>query len=116
MKPFVRALEPMMTESDRQILNQFAATVRQQFPEAQILAFGSRARGDAQPDSDLDVCVVLETVDRTIWKAISHMAWEVGFANDLLITTVKCSRQQFESSPFSISPLVQNIRREGIAV
>ena len=105
----------MMTERDRQILKEFSAKLRQQFPEAKIWAFGSRARGDAQPDSDLDICVVVETLDRAGWKAISQIAWEIGFENDLLITTVKYSRQQFESGPYSASPLIKNVLQEGIA-
>lgn len=105
----------MMTDRDRQILKTFCILVRQQFPEAQIWAFGSRARGDAQPDSDLDICVVVDDLNYNTWKAISHAAWEIGFENDVLITTVKYSRQQFESSPYSASPLIKNIINEGIA-
>lgn len=104
-----------MTARDRQILSEFSAQVRQQFPEAQIWAFGSRARGDAQPESDLDICVVVDTLDRATWKTISHTAWAVGFKHDVLITTIKYSRQRFEHSPCSVSPLVQNILHEGIA-
>lgn len=104
----------MMTERDRQILNEFSNRVRQHFPEAKIWAFGSRARGDAQPDSDLDICVVVEALDRSSWHTISDLAWEVGFKYDVLIATVKYSRQQFEASPRMASPFVKNILKEGI--
>ena len=106
----------MLADCDLVILNQFASTVRQQFPNAQIWAFGSRARGDARPDSDLDICVVVDSLEPTVKKTISHIAWEIGFIHERLITTVKYSRDQFNQGPCAISPLVQTIRREGVAV
>jgi len=50
----------MMKQEDKKILDEFAARVRAIFPHAQLWAFGSRARGKAEWDSDFDVCIVLE--------------------------------------------------------
>ena len=38
----------MMADRDRQILELFAARVRERFPDADVWAFGSRARGDVR--------------------------------------------------------------------
>ena len=51
------------------------------FPGAvqDVLLFGSRARGDAQPDSDYDVAVVLEyplALDRNVRCQLADAAWE----------------------------------------
>jgi predicted nucleotidyltransferase len=103
-----------MRSSDRKILNQFAARVRALFPEARIWAFGSRARDDAEPDSDMDICIVVEDYSDEADDQISHVAWEVGFEHDVLITTVVYSAGQFERGPLSFSPLVRAVRREGV--
>ena len=105
----------MMQERDREILEQFAARVRAVFPSAHIWAFGSRTRGDAHPDSDLDVCVVLDRLDADIRGTISDIAWEVGFEHDLLIFTVAFSTEMFERGPASASSLVRTILEEGVA-
>jgi predicted nucleotidyltransferase len=103
-----------MQESDQAALEEFARKVRLQFPEAQLWAFGSRVRGGATWESDLDVCVVLEDFDPNIRMQISDIAWEVGFERDLVITTVVFSREMFERGRCSVSGLVQTIREEGV--
>lgn len=105
-----------MHPTDRHILDAFATRVRRRFPDALIWAFGSRARGDASWESDLDVCIVLDgPVTRVVKDWIGDRAWEVGFEADRIITTVVFEREAFEEGPQSVSPLVANILREGVS-
>jgi len=104
----------MMIKGDRKILNGFADRVRGRYPEARIWAFGSRARGDAEEGSDLDVCIVLPSVNRKMREMIREVAWEVGFENNCVVTTVILNEEQFENGPMSESTLVENILHEGI--
>ncbi|HIJ94724.1 MAG TPA: nucleotidyltransferase domain-containing protein [Desulfuromonadales bacterium] len=41
--------------------------------------FGSRARGDADEYSDLDVFIEVEAIDKELKDKITDIAWEVGF-------------------------------------
>ncbi len=104
----------MMKDKDRRILEQFAGRVRALFPDVRLWAFGSRARGEAQWESDLDVCIVLEKVDQHTDRLIRDIAWEVGFENDRVITTVVMDREEFERGPMSASTLVANILQQGV--
>jgi predicted nucleotidyltransferase len=106
----------MIADRDRHILEIFAACVRQRFPEARIWAFGSRARGNATWESDLDVCVVLDVLSYEDRHAIWDIAWEVGFEHDMLISVVAYAKDEFERGPCSESPLVLTILREGVPV
>jgi predicted nucleotidyltransferase len=105
----------MLFHEDQRILLELATRIRERYPDARIWAYGSRARGTATWDSDFDVCVVLEKVDQNIDRWIRDLAWEVGFDNDRVITTVVMSQVEFEQGPMSESTLVGNILQEGIA-
>ena len=105
----------MMTKEDRKILKEFADRVHEQFPDARVWAFGSRARGEATWESDFDLFIVLSEVDRKIDRWLRDTAWEVGFKNERVITTVLIDKKQFEHGPMSESTLVDNILREGIS-
>lgn len=104
-----------MHQDDRVILTTFASRIRERFPDARVWAFGSRASGGAEWDSDFDICVVVDRLDAKADQALSDLEWEVGFARDRVITVVPFSREAFERGPFSESTLVETIRREGIA-
>ncbi len=105
----------MISHDDRKIFDEFSGRVREQFPDARIWVFGSRARGNASWDSDFDTCIVLKRVDEDANRRIRSIAWEIGFRNERVITTVMLDSEQFEKGPMSESTLVGNILQEGVA-
>jgi predicted nucleotidyltransferase len=105
----------MVSRNDKIVLDELARRIRTRYPEARIWTFGSRARGDSDWDSDFDVCVVLKTISDEADEFVRDVAWEVGFENERVITTVILTIDGFENGPMSESTLVENILREGIA-
>jgi len=105
----------MLSNKDNQIFSQFVSMVRVKYPAAKVWAYGSRVRGDATFESDLDVCVVVDKLDDESDSAIMKIAWQIGFDNDVIISTVTYSKEEFEDGPCSESGLVQNILGYGIA-
>jgi predicted nucleotidyltransferase len=105
----------MMSKEDHKILKEFAGRVHERFSAARVWAFGSRARGEATWESDFDILIVLSKVDQKIDRWIRDIAWEVGFNNDRVITTILLDKVQFEHGPMSESTIVENILREGIS-
>jgi uncharacterized protein len=107
----------MLTDSDIQLAEHLKhALIERNVPLYKTIVFGSRARGDAQPDSDLDVLVLVEHVTPALRKTISRCAWEVGFEAGVLIQTVVMSREEAEQGPEQSSLLMLAIREEGIPV
>ncbi|MBF0310673.1 MAG: nucleotidyltransferase domain-containing protein [Magnetococcales bacterium] len=103
-----------MLSQDVQLLESFVRTLRQERPEARVWAYGSRVRETATEESDLDLCVVVDTLDRATEDRIREIAWEEGFAHGLVISVLCYASGEFFSGPRSASPLVRTILREGM--
>ncbi len=106
-----------MTSKERTILRRFKTLVSRRVALHQVVLFGSRARGDAAPDSDMDVLVVTAnplTPDDE--QFISTCAWQAGFGTGIVLVPVTYSREQWENSPERSSLLALAVRAEGIAV
>ncbi len=80
-----------------------------------MILFGSQARGDAEPGSDIDVLVVLkgevdpcEEIDRTLDHAV-----ELLLERNCLVACIFVSAEDYERER---SPLMLNVEREGVPV
>jgi predicted nucleotidyltransferase len=69
-----------MTPSERKALDDYVSAVRQHYGPrlVDILVFGSRARGDARPDSDVDLVVILKDGDWRFWDE-KHLLTDLGY-------------------------------------
>jgi predicted nucleotidyltransferase len=78
--------------------------------------FGSRARGDSDEYSDMDVFIEVDQLNRSLKERIMDIAWEVGFENFMVIAPLIFSRDELENSPLRSSSIVKAITAEGVAV
>ncbi|MEW5946268.1 MAG: nucleotidyltransferase domain-containing protein [bacterium] len=78
--------------------------------------FGSRARGDWDRDSDMDIFIVVPRLTPELDKKISDAAWEVGMENDVVIATIVCTPEDLNKPGFRGSPFLNVLEKEGIAV
>lgn len=106
---------PLLTR-DLAIAAQLKKRIERIAPLIDFRVFGSRARGDADEYSDLDVFAEFETVDPQLAKRVSDIAWELGLEHRLVIAPLLFSRDEIENSPLRISPIVTAIRAEGVRV
>ena len=78
--------------------------------------YGSKARGDDDEFSDLDIYIEVASFDRKTNDLISEIAWEVGLENLIVISPIVFTQDEIENSPLRASPILININEEGIRV
>lgn len=105
-----------MHDKDLKVVERFKALVSQKVKVHEIRVFGSRARGDATSDSDLDVLVVVDSLNHETEKYISDCAWEAGFPEDIIIVPVAVSLDTLRNSPIKESVFIKTVYREGVSL
>jgi uncharacterized protein len=62
--------------------------IKRQFKPERIILFGSHARGEATPDSDIDLLVVMPTKDRIGTEiSIRKALYGIRVPKDIIVTT-----------------------------
>ena len=106
----------MLSKFDKEIALEFKKRIEKIIPILDFRVFGSRARGDASDDSDLDVFIEVENISSQQRLFISEIASDIGFERDLIITTLVATYQHLVAGPLGADPIMQNIEKEGIAL
>ncbi len=97
------------------LMSQVRQAVREVEPTAQVLLFGSRARGDATPDSDWDLLVLLEgAVDYRREAAIQHRLYDLELEADAILSTIVLSRAEWGSPLFRATPFHRSVVRDAV--
>ncbi len=86
-------------------------------PHVQTILYGSEARGDARPDSDIDLLVLVDSDHLTYNDKDNIIApfYEIELETGIIISTLVMSRKEWENRPF-LTPFQHNVFKEGITL
>jgi predicted nucleotidyltransferase len=90
---------------NQQIFEEIQALKRKILPNERVILFGSQARGDARPDSDWDLLVLLDKQEREFGKDFDNYAYpfkEIGLKHNVLVNTKIFTLKDWERQKPSI--------------
>lgn len=103
---------------ERKAITFFKKRLAERLPEenAQLLLFGSKARGDAHRESDIDLMVLLDRDTRAVVKKVYDSVIETQLATDVCFSLKPVSRKRFAAWQRKRTPFIYNVLRDGVTV
>ncbi|MFH0823512.1 MAG: nucleotidyltransferase domain-containing protein [Pseudomonadota bacterium] len=98
-----------------ELLQEIGTAVRGLEPEAEIVLYGSRSRGEAAPESDWDLLVLLDgPVNDERTDRIRHRLYEIEWENGQVISSIVRSRDDWNAGFYRDMPFRKAVEQEGI--
>jgi predicted nucleotidyltransferase len=104
LRPRVRALK-LAKEVRKRLTKELGEPVK-------VVMFGSQARGDATKESDIDLLVIVPSIDPQIRTMISGVTWEVGLDAGKVICAIPTTKDKMKR--YAFLPFYQNVTNEGV--
>ncbi len=116
MNPSLDAVR--LTAVERQILGELKSVLQSSLGNRlrRAALFGSRARGDGGPQSDIDVAIVVDGLDRNLKREVFDLVAELELKHLRAISLLAFSTDQFDDLLERERRLAEDIVHEGIAL
>lgn len=104
-----------ISELEKGILMRCRSAIKSIDASAEIILYGSRTRGDAEPESDYDLLILTDeeaTLEREDF--FRRQLFTIELETGAVLTAIQLRKKDWISPLYSAMPLYQNIKRQGI--
>ncbi len=107
---------PTLSPQEQHALTDFVRRIRDAFgPQVRLVAlYGSKARCDSGPDSDVDVLVVTSQDDWRLHRQIRRISADVSLDHEVLLSCFVISQSDYDHYQAQSFSFFRNLETEGI--
>jgi len=109
-------IEANFDQDYRAALDNFLARAMTAFGDRILSAtlYGSKARGDDAPDSDVDVVLIVSADDPDLYRGLVRLAARISLEYNILLDPRVIPAERWEHYAKLHYPLWENVQRDGI--
>ncbi|MBW1922078.1 MAG: nucleotidyltransferase domain-containing protein [Deltaproteobacteria bacterium] len=105
-----------LKDNEKTAILEATKMLKKRFSVKDVILFGSKARGDDDSESDIDLLLV--STHPISWKerqAIIHALFDLGMKYDVIFSILDTTERDFKQGIFTAFPIYEEIKREGVA-
>jgi len=98
-----------------ELIEQIKYAVHEVEPDAEIILYGSRSRGDALAESDWDFLILVDgSIDDERIDRVRHRLYEIEWESGEVISSIVRDREEWNSALYQAMPFHQRVQRDGM--
>ena len=109
-------MQSKLMPDEKDALENLKEKISEKYKLLWMKLIGSKARGDFDEESDIDIGIVLEYVDWDIERDIYEICFYLGLRYDVVISPIIYSEDEIKNSFTRITPFYRTVEAEGIVI
>ena len=107
-----------LTADEQAWLDAYCQALKERHPGVveRMVIYGSKARGDDHPDSDLDVLLIVKNDASHLKRPLRRIGYELAATSDAVPSILAYTLDEWESRRDSGAPFQQAVERDAVAV
>ena len=111
-------METGLNKKEQLALEKFKIVLQKELKDEllEVILFGSKARGDARKDSDIDVLIIISSDDWHKSDIVHSIVIDILLEDEILISPKTISNKHYNYLCNIKAPFIKNVIREGIQI
>jgi hypothetical protein len=104
-----------LKENESMALFELKERLLQRFSDVEVIIYGSKARGDDEEFSDIDLLILVDSqINRKLKEEITEITYDIELKYDVVFGIIVENRDFWKSPLANSMPLHWNIDRDGV--